>query len=102
MTDPERADLQQLGTYWEQGYDWRVLESRLNELLQFRTTIDGLGIHYVYVRSPHPDAFPLVLTNGWPGSLVEYLVADVVGEVEESDGIGRPPQPASAGPPRLP
>lgn len=58
--------------YWERAYDWRAAEKRLNRLPQFRTGIEGLGIHFVHVRSPHPDALPLILTNGWPGSMVEY------------------------------
>jgi pimeloyl-ACP methyl ester carboxylesterase len=59
--------------YWAEDYDWRRTEARLNELPQFRTEIDGLAIHFLHVRSPHPDALPLVLTNGWPGSFIEYL-----------------------------
>ena len=55
------------------GYDWRATEARLNALPQFRTEIDGLGIHFLHVRSPHPDALPLVITHGWPGSVVEFL-----------------------------
>ena len=56
-----------------QAYDWRATEARLNALPQFRTEIDGLGIHLIHVTSPHPDALPLVLTHGWPGSVVEFL-----------------------------
>lgn len=67
------AYVQELCDYWGQVYDWRTTESRLNALPQFRTEIDGLGIHFVHVRSPHPDALPLVLTHGWPGSIVEFL-----------------------------
>ncbi|MDX6257630.1 MAG: hypothetical protein QOJ11_3964 [Frankiales bacterium] len=67
------AYLRELCHYWAETYDWRVIEARLNALPQFRTEIDGLGIHFVHVRSPHPDALPLVITNGWPGSIVEYL-----------------------------
>jgi pimeloyl-ACP methyl ester carboxylesterase len=59
--------------YWADGYDWRATEARLNRLPQFRTPIDGLGIHFLQVRSPHPDALPLLLTHGWPGSVVEFL-----------------------------
>jgi pimeloyl-ACP methyl ester carboxylesterase len=58
--------------YWAGGYDWRATEARLNRLPQFRTEIDGLGIHFVHVRSPIPDATPLILTHGWPGSIVEF------------------------------
>ncbi|GII79495.1 hydrolase [Sphaerisporangium rufum] len=65
--------LRELCRYWAEDYDWRATERRLNALPQFRTTIDGLGIHFLHVRSPHPDALPLVLTHGWPGSVVEFL-----------------------------
>jgi epoxide hydrolase len=67
------AYLQELCHYWAQEYDWRATEARLNDLPQFRTEIDGLGIHFVHVRSPYPDALPLVITHGWPGSIVEFL-----------------------------
>src|SRR5690606_27204512 len=69
------AHLQELCAYWAGGYDWRATEARLNGLPQFRTEIGGLGIHFLHVRSPHPDALPLVLTHGWPGSVVEFLDA---------------------------
>jgi pimeloyl-ACP methyl ester carboxylesterase len=65
--------LQELCRYWADGYDWRATEARLNALPQFRTAIDGLGIHFLHVRSPHPAALPLVLTHGWPGSIIEFL-----------------------------
>jgi epoxide hydrolase len=67
------AYMQELCRYWADGYDWRATEERLNALPQFRTEIDGLGIHFVHVRSRHPDALPLVITHGWPGSIVEFL-----------------------------
>jgi pimeloyl-ACP methyl ester carboxylesterase len=67
------AYMQDLCAYWAEEYDWRATEARLNALPQFRTAIDGLGIHYLHVRSPAPDAFPLMLTHGWPGSIVEFL-----------------------------
>ena len=59
--------------YWASSYDWRRLENRLNDLDQFKTEIDGLGIHFLHLRSPHTGAAPLVLTHGWPGSIVEFL-----------------------------
>jgi pimeloyl-ACP methyl ester carboxylesterase len=65
--------LRELCRYWAEGYDWRATERRLNLLPQFRTEIDGLGIHFLHVRSPHPDALPVVITHGWPGSIVEFL-----------------------------
>jgi pimeloyl-ACP methyl ester carboxylesterase len=67
------AYLQELCGYWAHQYDWRATESRLNALPQFRTVIDGLGIHFLHVRSPHAGALPLVITHGWPGSVVEFL-----------------------------
>jgi pimeloyl-ACP methyl ester carboxylesterase len=67
------AYLHDLCAYWADGYDWRATEARLNALPQFRTEIDGLGIHFIHVRSPHAGALPLVITHGWPGSIVEFL-----------------------------
>ena len=64
--------LQDVCRYWSDAFDWSGLEQRLNEFPQFRTTIDGLGIHFLHVRSPHDDALPLVMTHGWPGSTVEF------------------------------
>jgi pimeloyl-ACP methyl ester carboxylesterase len=58
--------------YWADGYNWRATEARLSRLPQFRTEIGGLGIHFVHVRSPVPGATPLILTHGWPGSIVEF------------------------------
>jgi pimeloyl-ACP methyl ester carboxylesterase len=66
------AYLRELCGYWANGYDWRATEARLNRLPQFRTEIDGVGVHFVHVRSPHPNALPLILTHGWPGSIVEF------------------------------
>lgn len=65
--------VQRLVKHWETQYDWRRLERRLNSLGQYRTKIDGLGFHFLHVRSPHPDATPIILTHGWPGSVVEFL-----------------------------
>jgi pimeloyl-ACP methyl ester carboxylesterase len=59
--------------YWQRGYDWRRFESELNGLPQFLTEIDGLDIHFIQVRSTNPNAMPLILTHGWPGSIVEFL-----------------------------
>ena len=67
------AYLRELCRYWAEQYDWRATEARLNALPQFRTEINGLGIHFLHVRSPHADALPLVITHGWPGSIVEFL-----------------------------
>jgi pimeloyl-ACP methyl ester carboxylesterase len=65
--------IQELCEYWRGGYDMHRCEARLNALPQFRTELDGLGIHFLHVRSPHPGALPLLLTHGWPGSIVEFL-----------------------------
>ncbi|MDI2125565.1 epoxide hydrolase family protein [Yinghuangia seranimata] len=67
------ARVKSLAEYWRTGYDWRKWEARLNELPQFTTEIDGQNIHFVHVRSEAPDALPVVLTHGWPGSFVEYM-----------------------------
>ena len=67
------AYMRELCDYWARIYDWRATEARLNALPQFRAHIDGLGIHLIHVRSPHPNALPLVMTHGWPGSIVEFL-----------------------------
>jgi len=61
-----------LCAYWADGYDWRATEARLNTFPQFITEIDGLDIHFIHVRSPHPGALPLVITHGWPGSIAEF------------------------------
>src|SRR5580700_8021710 len=67
------AKAQALVEYWRTRYDWRRLERSLNALPQFRTQLDGLGIHFIHVRSKHPDALPIVITHGWPGSVIEFL-----------------------------
>jgi pimeloyl-ACP methyl ester carboxylesterase len=80
------AYLQELCRYWADGYDWRATEARLNALDQFRVDVDGLGIHLVHARSPHVDALPLVLTHGWPGSIVEFL--KVIGPLTDPPAHG--------------
>ncbi|WP_326944016.1 epoxide hydrolase [Amycolatopsis sp. NBC_01307] len=82
------AVLREFCEYWAAGYDWRRAEARLNGFPQYRTEIDGLGLHFLHVRSPHPDALPLVLTHGWPGSIVEFT--KVIGPLTD------PPDPADA------
>ena len=67
------ATLQKLARYWETEYDWRKVEARLNALPQFTTEIDGVDIHFIHVRSKHPNALPIIVTHGWPGSIVEQL-----------------------------
>ena len=64
--------IQEICRYWTDDYDWRNREARLNRFAQFTTGIDGLDIHFVHVRSPHPEAMPLIITHGWPGSIVEF------------------------------
>jgi len=66
------AYVQDVCGYWAEKYDWRASEARLNRFSQAKTEIDGLGIHFVHVRSPHEGALPLVITHGWPGSIVEF------------------------------
>jgi pimeloyl-ACP methyl ester carboxylesterase len=65
--------IREICRYWAEEYDWRTREARLNRFPQFVTEIDGLGVHFLHVRSPHPDAMPLILTHGWPGSIVEFI-----------------------------
>jgi pimeloyl-ACP methyl ester carboxylesterase len=67
------AKLQELVRYWRMGYDWRKVEARMNALPQFITTIDGVDIHFIHVRSKHPNALPVIVTHGWPGSIIEQL-----------------------------
>jgi len=66
------AYLQEVCAYWGEKYDWRAREAKLNQFAQFRTDVGGLGIHFVHVRSAEADALPLVITHGWPGSVVEF------------------------------
>jgi pimeloyl-ACP methyl ester carboxylesterase len=67
------AALQELVAYWRNGYDWRRCEGRLNALGQFKTVIDGVEIHFLHIRSQHPGAMPLIMTHGWPGSVIEFM-----------------------------
>jgi pimeloyl-ACP methyl ester carboxylesterase len=69
------ATIQELARYWTTDYDWRRCEARLNALPQFKTEIDGVAIHFIHVRSPHSGAMPMIMTHGWPGSVVEMLEA---------------------------
>jgi epoxide hydrolase len=80
------AYLQDLCGYWAESYDWRATEQRLNALPQFRTVIDGLGVHFLHVRSPHPGALPLIITHGWPGSVIEFL--KVLGPLTDPTAYG--------------
>jgi pimeloyl-ACP methyl ester carboxylesterase len=69
------ATIQELARYWTTEYDWRRCEARLNALPQFTTEIDGVDIHFIHVKSPHENALPLIMTHGWPGSVIELLEA---------------------------
>src|SRR4029453_11258543 len=67
------ATMQKLARYWTTEYDWRKVEARLNALPHFITEIDGLDIHFIHVRSQHENALPVIVTHGWPGSIIEQL-----------------------------
>jgi pimeloyl-ACP methyl ester carboxylesterase len=76
----------ELARYWLTDYDWRACEARLNALPQFTTVIDGVNIHFIHVRSPHEDALPLIMTHGWPGSVIELL--DSIGPLTDPPAFG--------------
>jgi pimeloyl-ACP methyl ester carboxylesterase len=80
------ATLQELARYWTTEYDLRRVESRLNALPQFTTEIDGINVHFIHVRSPHDGALPLIMTHGWPGSVVELL--ETVGPLTDPTAHG--------------
>jgi len=80
------ATLQALARYWATDYDWRKCEAKLNSLPQFKTEIDGLDIHFIHVKSPHADALPLIITHGWPGSIIELL--EVIGPLSDPTAHG--------------
>ncbi|WP_433524738.1 epoxide hydrolase family protein [Nocardia pseudovaccinii] len=84
--------LRELVDYWRTGYDWRAAEAQLNTYPQFTTEIDGQRIHFLHVRSPEPDAMPLLVTHGWPGSVVEFL--DVIGPLTDPRAHGGDPADA--------
>src|SRR6516225_3344283 len=80
------ATIQELARYWASDYDWRGCEARLNALPQFTTEIDGLRIHFMHVKSRHENALPLIITHGWPGSVIELL--EVVGPLTDPTAHG--------------
>ncbi len=80
------ATIQALTRFWTTEYDWRACEARLNALPQFMTEIDGVDIHFIHVRSPHEDALPLIMTHGWPGSVIELL--ESVGPLTDPTAYG--------------
>jgi len=82
----QSATMHKLADYWASDYDWRRCESELNALPQFTTKIDGVDIHFIHVKSPHPDALPLIMTHGWPGSVIELL--DVIGPLTDPTAYG--------------
>jgi pimeloyl-ACP methyl ester carboxylesterase len=80
------ATTQELARYWRNEYDWRACEARLNALPQFTTEIDGVDIHFIHVKSPHANALPLIMTHGWPGSVIELL--EVIGPLTDPTAHG--------------
>ena len=84
--------MRELASYWRDGYDWRVHEARLNGFGQFTTAIDGARVHFLHVRSAVPDAMPLIITHGWPGSVVEFW--DIIGPLSDPAAFGGTPDDA--------
>src|ERR671933_743369 len=80
------ATMQALARYWTTDYDWRKCEEKLNALPQFTTESDGVDIHFIHVKSAHEDALPLIMTHGWPGSVVELL--ETVGPLTDPTAHG--------------
>ena len=83
----ELATLQDIVRHWGTDYDWRKIEARLNALPMFMTEIDGLDIHFIHVRSRHENALPLIVTHGWPGSIIEQL--KIIDPAHQPDGAWR-------------
>jgi pimeloyl-ACP methyl ester carboxylesterase len=82
----QRGMLQEVARYWSAEYDWRRCEAKLNALPQFMTEIDGVDIHFIHVKSPHQNALPLIITHGWPGSVIEML--EVIGPLTDPTAYG--------------
>src|SRR5438874_6325164 len=80
------ATLRELARYWENTYDWRKAEAKLNALPQFTTAIDGVDVHFIHVKSAHENALPLIMTHGWPGSVMELI--DSVGPLTDPTAHG--------------
>ncbi len=89
---PTLGKLKALTDYWRDDYDWRKVEAELNGWGQFRTTVDGLAIDFLHIRSPEPDALPLILTHGWPGSVLEFR--KVIGPLSNPAAYGVDPRQA--------
>lgn len=88
----EREFVRSLCAYWEQSFDWRAAEARFNRFPQFTTEIDGEHVHFYHVRSPEPDALPLIITHGYPGSVAEFL--DILGPLSDPGKYGGDPRDA--------
>ena len=84
--------IKRLVTYWLESYDWRIWEAKLNEFPQFTTRIDGQAIHFLHVRSSEPSAVPLIITHGWPGSIVEFM--KIIGPLTDPRAYGSDPDAA--------
>ena len=84
--------VKELVEYWRDGYEWRAWEAKLNAYPQFTTTIDGQNVHFLHARSPEPDAIPLILTHGWPNTVVEYL--ELIGPLPDPRAHGDDPADA--------
>jgi hypothetical protein len=84
--------MKKLAHHWATDYDWRKVEARLNALPQFVITIDGLDIHFIHVRSKHPNALPVIVTHGWPGSIIEQL--KIIGPLTDPTAHGGKPEDA--------
>src|SRR6516165_12466481 len=80
------ADMRKLVDYWRDNYDWRRCEAALNGYPQFKTILDGVGIYFLHIRSSNEDALPLILTHGWPGSILEFQ--KVIGPLSEPQKFG--------------
>ena len=85
-------DVRELAEYWGGGYDWRVHERRLNGFAQFTTEIDGQTVHFLHIRSAVPGAIPLIMTHGWPGSVVEFT--ELIGPLTDPGAHGGDPRDA--------
>jgi hypothetical protein len=94
------AKIQELVRYWGTDYDWRKAEAKLNAWPQFVTTVDGLDIHFIHVRSRHPNALPLIMTHGWPGSVLELL--KTAGPLTDPTAYGGREEDAFSSCPRFP
>jgi epoxide hydrolase len=86
------AYLSEMAEYWRSIYDWRAAEAKLNQFPQFTTKVDGANVHFLHVRSPEPNAVPLILTHGWPGSVAEFL--HVIGPLSDPASHGADPNDA--------